>query len=1162
MDGVYLRRGVWGTTAVFLAVGAGFAGRAAPVEPAVALRAASVFLARSPGFRSTAHTEREPTEYRVAGLRSVRESGRRTGRTLAYAVRLAPFGFILLTADDRLAPVFGYSARSSLDLTPGPHNSLPLVLERVLERRLDIVDPPLRNGRDRVAGGLGRQITAAGREWSELLAAPPERNVRNWAVNIGPLLSTVWGQQYDTQQLSSSACPTFNYYAPEVEFNGDLVHAYSGCIPTAMAQLLKYFSWPAAGSGTHSYIWRHPDTNQEATLSADFAAHTYRWDLMKDDYYRHPFVPTPTSTEAEREAVGRLVYDCGVAVDADFSITGLGTTANLSRAASAFTAYFRYGDAQYRSVGYGDGTEAMLADIRAGLTHELPALAALSALNHVVVLDGFRREQGDTSYLYHVNFGYEGRNNGWYDLTAYYETNQAEGNVVDSNPASDTYDGLFYGPVTECVVSVLPRVQLADPGTEGFGTFSLSWEYPNRPPVQRYELQEAFAAGPLGDARDTLVELGEDAGPLWEVDGNWQSVTVAGRPSDVWWGRPATNVVGQAEILQCARFFVFGVGARLEFDSARSNFWGLQSRIEVSSDDGVSWQAVSVTDGPVADGTVVPETQLSWQHESVALNPDGSLTGKTVALRFAVSVTGGNLIAQNENGSVLFCGWYLDRIAIGGADVFAWTTVSQALTTESYTAAGKPPGSYYYRVRPRIFDQWRTWSNRVDFTVLPTPRYNLLLSAGAGGTTSPAPGTYVHDQDTVVHLTATPDAHHVFSQWVEVGAGRTWPENPLDYTLSADAALTAEFSPKRYSFTVASEYGAPDPPAGSHTSAYGDILSPTCGGSPDTSLPGTKATLTGWTLATPQGELTGTDGAVPEFAVEGDTTLTWHWRTEYTLALETTGPGGISAVGPEGTVDSFPSWFLSGARVAVTAEPDPGWSLTDWTGDLPAGVDPHRRRFIAVMTQPVELTANFEALVDADADGLHDPWELLYWPAIDSPDAAPDADPDGDLLDNLAEYRLGTDPLVPTCRFEPGWNLVAVSRTPAVGATVADQFPQLALPRAWAWDPALQAYKLVAPGEREAAALQPGRGYWVYSRERMFLEPAGLDWGDGKMSLKTGWNLIGPILGGPQPALQDAPASIWRWDRERYHPVLPGDLLHAGYGYWFWSDAPVGIDLP
>ncbi len=63
------------------------------------------------------------------------------------------------------------------------------------------------------------------------------------------------------------------------------------------------------------------------------------------------------------------------------------------------------------------------------------------------------------------------------------------------------------------------------------------------------------------------------------------------------------------------------------------------------------------------------------------------------------------------------------------------------------------------------------------------------------------------------------------------------------------------------------------------------------------------------------------------------------------------------------------------------------------------------------------------ASVDADGDGLADAWEMLHFGSLN---ATPAADPDGDGVDNLHEFRAGTDPLDAASRFE----IVEISATP------------------------------------------------------------------------------------------------------------------------------------
>jgi hypothetical protein len=66
----------------------------------------------------------------------------------------------------------------------------------------------------------------------------------------------------------------------------------------------------------------------------------------------------------------------------------------------------------------------------------------------------------------------------------------------------------------------------------------------------------------------------------------------------------------------------------------------------------------------------------------------------------------------------------------------------------------------------------------------------LVIAAGAGGTTSPAPGTHTYATDSVVRVTAMPNTHFRFLGWSGDAYGL---QNPLDITLDRDRSITASF---------------------------------------------------------------------------------------------------------------------------------------------------------------------------------------------------------------------------------------------------------------------------------------------------------------------------------------------------------------------------------
>ena len=82
--------------------------------------------------------------------------------------------------------------------------------------------------------------------------------------------------------------------------------ALTGCVATAMAQIMKYWSYPEHGIGSHSYVpQQHP---QYGTQYADFSNTTYLWSSM------------PSTVNSSNTAVATLMYHCGVSVNMNYGI--------------------------------------------------------------------------------------------------------------------------------------------------------------------------------------------------------------------------------------------------------------------------------------------------------------------------------------------------------------------------------------------------------------------------------------------------------------------------------------------------------------------------------------------------------------------------------------------------------------------------------------------------------------------------------------------------------------------------------------------------------------------------------------------------------------------------------------------------------------------------
>jgi VCBS repeat-containing protein len=149
---------------------------------------------------------------------------------------------------------------------------------------------------------------------------------------------------------------------------------------------------------------------------------------------------------------------------------------------------------------------------------------------------------------------------------------------------------------------------------------------------------------------------------------------------------------------------------------------------------------------------------------------------------------------------------------------------------------------------------------------------------------------------------------------------------------------------------------------------------------------------------------------------------------------------------------------------------------------------------------------------------------------------------------SAATVTITVQPVIRTVSvtLEVGWNLISVPVTPddpAVGAV----FRSVPVPPT--------VYEWRDGGYRQAATIEPKRGYWVRLDGRLpaTVSVSGrLAW-DKALDLAAGWNLVGPVADAALPTTPAAAnTSWWCWDTrfQEYRLVGEHDLLQAGRGYW------------
>ena len=205
---------------------------------------------------------------------------------------------------------------------------------------------------------------------SKAATTTPQRPIKR---KVEPLLTCKWSQ-YDP----------FNKYTPLS--NGQ--HTPTGCVATATAQVMFYNKWPK--NRPQDYI---ASTGDDAKKSA-----TYWWDEMKN-------TTNDMRTEHSRQAVGVLMSDIGKAVNMRYYYRG--SDSNLQYACNALRDKFDY-TVRYLDKNFLPAND-FLNEVMQEISDGYPVLVVGGP--HAFVYDGYD-EQG----LIHTNWGWEGENDGYFDI--------------------------------------------------------------------------------------------------------------------------------------------------------------------------------------------------------------------------------------------------------------------------------------------------------------------------------------------------------------------------------------------------------------------------------------------------------------------------------------------------------------------------------------------------------------------------------------------------------------------------------------------------------------------------------------------------------------------------------------------------------------------------
>ena len=344
---------------------------AAPVTPEQAQQSASQFMQQR---RAGVSVQSTPVNH---GQRMNANGPSSTTQPAYYVFNtIGNKGFVIASGDDRTMPILGYTDSGSFDPANIPAN-MRAWLENY-EYEIGMLD----------------EIDAINKAGNGFTTPRPTRN------SISPMITSHWDQGAPYW----NHCPEFM----EVTEEGDTVgeYAYTGCVATAMAQVMNYYKFPLSCTQTiPSYEMVYYYNEEYYITDTDpLQPIMFDWDNMKDSY-------TGAETEAEKDAVSWLMLYAGCAAHMQYGLSASGTSDPYIP--TAFNDYFNY-DAKlvYRSdYEQADWEEMIYQELAAGRPMIYNGRAGTGG-GHSFVCDGYA--YGD---YFHINWGWGGIGDGYFVLS-------------------------------------------------------------------------------------------------------------------------------------------------------------------------------------------------------------------------------------------------------------------------------------------------------------------------------------------------------------------------------------------------------------------------------------------------------------------------------------------------------------------------------------------------------------------------------------------------------------------------------------------------------------------------------------------------------------------------------------------------------------------------
>lgn len=285
-------------------------------------------------------------------------------------------GFTIVSGDDRLPEIVGYSSQGSYD-----ENNLPEGFVSFMEAYQNLYNK------------VNLDDAEALKNLAEIKAWRNKKNASAASTSaVAPLLGNI---EWDQTSPYNNMCPKY-----------DSVHvAATGCVATAMAQVMAYYKYPKQlKADIPGYVNRWNGIPMEIpTITQEEGI--YDWDNMLPKYNKEA-----NATQQQKDAVAKLMYHCGAAVRMSY-----GPESGAAVSSSKLAKYFGYDADLMMDLSRSSFTlDKWMQIIDTELAAGRPVLygGQSSENGHQFICDG-----KDENGLYHINWGWSGNQNAYFDLS-------------------------------------------------------------------------------------------------------------------------------------------------------------------------------------------------------------------------------------------------------------------------------------------------------------------------------------------------------------------------------------------------------------------------------------------------------------------------------------------------------------------------------------------------------------------------------------------------------------------------------------------------------------------------------------------------------------------------------------------------------------------------